>query len=413
MNSARLRNTDVVVNLGALRHNIQAQKAALPAGSHIFGVVKADAYGNGMPEVAHVLSEEGVAGFCVALLDEGLTLRDAGLQETVLVLGITPVQYAPIAAENGISLTVGSVQWLREYQAVAKSNHVHQPLKVHLGLDTGMGRIGFQDVDEFKTAIELLKSPEFDFEGIFTHFATADSPDETYFKHQLNRWKQFLAVVDERPRYVHMANSATGLWHQGDIESNTVRMGISLYGCNPSGREIQPSFDLEPVTSLVTHATFVKKLRAGESVSYGATYTAKQDEWVATLPVGYADGYRRGLTGYHVLIDGQKCDILGRICMDQMMVRLPHEMPVGTEAVLLGKSGNAEITATDLADQLGTINYEVLTGLGDRLHRSYIDNKGWWVIDTTTDAWWYFLCGPLTGDWFRTGRLTPGADYSK
>ncbi|WP_295731730.1 alanine racemase [uncultured Limosilactobacillus sp.] len=373
MNSARLRNTDVVVNLGALRHNIRAQKDALPAGSHIFGVVKADAYGNGMPQVARVLSEEGVAGFCVALLDEGITLRDQGLQETVLVLGITPVQYAPLAAENNISLTVGSVDWLKQYQQVAKTNHVQQPLKVHLGLDTGMGRIGFQDVAQFKQAIELLKAPEFDFEGIFTHFATADSADHAYFDRQLAKWKEFLTVVDERPRYVHMANSATGLWHQKDIESNTVRMGISLYGCNPSGHDLTPTFDLQPVTSLVTHATFVKELHQGESVSYGATYTAQQDEWVATLPVGYADGYRRGLTGYHVLIDGQVCDILGRICMDQMMVRLPHEMPVGTEAVLLGRSGNQKITATDLADQLGTINYEVLTGFGDRLHRRYLD----------------------------------------
>ena len=373
MNSARLRNTNVVVNLGALRHNIRAQKAALPAGSHIFGVVKADAYGNGMTQVAHVLSEEGVAGFCVALLDEGFTLRNAGLQETILVLGITLVQYAPLAAESGISLTVGSVEWLKEYQKVAQTNHVHQPLKVHLGLDTGMGRIGFQDVTEFKQALQLVQEPEFEFEGIFTHFATADSADETYFERQLTKWKQFLAVVDHRPRYVHMANSATGLWHQQDIESNTVRMGISLYGCNPSGRELHPSFELQPVTSLITHATFVKKLHRGESVSYGATYTAQQDEWVATLPVGYADGYRRGLTGYHVLVDGQVCDILGRICMDQMMIRLPHQMPVGTEAILLGRSGDQEITATDLADQLGTINYEVLTGFGDRLARKYVD----------------------------------------
>lgn len=375
MTSANMRNTNIIVNLGALRHNINAQRKALPAGSHIFGVVKADAYGNGATQVAHVLSEEGVEGFCVALVDEGLELRNAGLQETILVLGITPVNYAPIAAENDISLAVGSVEWLEQYRKVAQASHVRKPLKVHLALDTGMGRIGFSDKDEFAKAIKLLDNPEFEFEGIFTHFATADSVDKTYFEKQLAKWKDLLSVVHEQPKYVHIANSATGLWHQGDIVNNTVRMGISLYGCNPSQRDIKPSFELEPITSLVTHATFVKKLKKGESVSYGATYTAQQDEWVATLPVGYADGYRRGLTGYHVLIDGQKCDILGRICMDQMMVRLPKKMPVGTEAVLLGKSGNEEITATDLAEKLGTINYEVLTGFGPRLHRKYIDNK--------------------------------------
>lgn len=376
MNSAKLRNTNVVVDLGALRHNVRAQKAALSENGHIFGVIKANAYGNGMLPVARVLSEEGVTGFCVALLDEALTLRNAGFQETILVLGITPVQYAQLAAENGISLTVGSVQWLKDYQKIAQTNHIGKPLKVHLGLDTGMGRIGFDDISQFQDALKLVRAPEFDFEGIFTHFATADSKDEHYFDKQLARWRQFLSVVKQRPRYVHMANSATGLWHRKEIQTNTVRMGISMYGCNPSGRAIKPTFELRPVTSLITHATFVKKLGKGESVSYGATYTAQKDEWVATLPVGYADGYRRGLTGYHVLIDGQKCDILGRICMDQMMVRLPHQMPVGTKAVLLGRSGDQEITADDLADQLNTINYEILTGFGERLARYYIDDKG-------------------------------------
>lgn len=148
-----------------------------------------------------------------------------------------------------------------------------------------------------------------------------------------------------------------------------------MYGQNPSGRDLKLSFDLQPVTQLVSSISFVKKLKAGQSVSYGATYTAKEDEWIATLPIGYADGYPRRLTGYKVLVDGQFCDITGRVCMDQMMVRLPKRYPVGTPVVLMGKSGDKEITATDLADKVGTINYEILTNFSNRIHREYRDEK--------------------------------------
>ena len=172
-----------------------------------------------------------------------------------------------------------------------------------------------------------------------------------------------------------MANSATGLWHQEKITANTVRMGISMYGQNPSGRDLKLTLDLQPVSSLVSSISFVKQLKAGRSVSYGATYTAEQDEWLATLPIGYADGYPRCMTGYKVLVDGQFCDIAGRVCMDQMMIRLPKYYPVGTPVVLMGKSGDQEITATDLAEQAGTINYEILTNISNRVHRIYHQSK--------------------------------------
>ena len=170
-----------------------------------------------------------------------------------------------------------------------------------------------------------------------------------------------------------MANSATGMWHREKITANTVRMGISMYGQNPSGRELAATLDLQPVEQLVTSISFVKKLKAGESVSYGATYTAQEDEWLATLPIGYADGYPRCMTGYKVLVDGQFCDIAGRVCMDQMMIRLPKPYPVGTQVVLMGRSGNKEITANDLADRADTINYEIMTNINNRVHRVYTD----------------------------------------
>ena len=292
-----------------------------------------------------------------------------------LVLGITPVEDALIAAQAGVSLTVGSLDWLEQYHQLAQVAKPKKPLKVHMGIDSGMGRIGFTEVATFKQAVKLLDSPEFEFEGMFTHFATADSPDENYFNQQVQRWHQFVASLDELPPYVHMANSATGLWHRGKITANTVRMGISMYGQNPSGRDLKLTLDLQPVSSLVSSISFVKQLKAGRSVSYGATYTAEQDEWLATLPIGYADGYPRCMTGYKVLVDGQFCDIAGRVCMDQMMIRLPKYYPVGTPVVLMGKSGDQEITATDLAEQAGTINYEILTNISNRVHRIYHQSK--------------------------------------
>lgn len=374
MISGRLRDTKLIVNLGAIRHNIQEQQKHLAPNSKIFAVVKANAYGNGLVPVAQTAIGTGAAGTCVAILDEALELRDNGITKLILVLGITPVENAHVAAEAGVSLTVGSLDWLKNYHQLASANHWTKPLKVHLGIDSGMGRIGFTTVESFNEAVEFVREHrEFEFEGMFTHFATADSADESYFNKQVNRWEQFVNSLNELPPFVHMANSATGMWHQEKITANTVRMGISMYGQNPSGRELAATLDLKPVEQLVTSISFVKKLKAGESVSYGATYTAQEDEWLATLPIGYADGYPRCMTGYKVLVDGQFCDIAGRVCMDQMMIRLPKPYPVGTRVVLMGRSGDKEITADDLADQAGTINYEIMTNISNRVHRVYTD----------------------------------------
>ena len=200
MTVGSLRDAHLRIDLGALQHNIRAQKAQLPANSHILAVVKANAYGCGLDQVAHAALRAGVDGFCVAILDEALDLRNQGINDLALVLGITPVKFARRAAENGVSLAVGSVQWLKEYQELAQKYHIKQPLRVHLALDTGMGRIGFTDVQEFAEAVKLVEAPEFDFEGIFTHFATADSADQDYFHQQFARWQDFMAVVPDKPK---------------------------------------------------------------------------------------------------------------------------------------------------------------------------------------------------------------------
>ncbi|WP_295746358.1 alanine racemase [uncultured Limosilactobacillus sp.] len=371
MTVGRMRDAQLTINLAAIQDNIASQKAALAAGSHVFAVVKANAYGCGLIPVAQAAVQAGVDGFCVAILDEGLALREAGINQTTLVLGITPVKYAALAANQGISLAVGSVEWLDAYRRMARQQHIAKPLKVHLALDTGMGRIGFTTREEFRQALAMVQGPEFDFEGIFTHFATADGSDEKYFRRQFRRWQQFMTVVKHRPRYCHVANSSVGLWHHDVIIGNTVRMGISMYGESPAGRAIAPTIQLKPVMEMSANLTYVKLLQAGDSVGYGKTYTAQQNEWIGTLPVGYADGYPRRMQGFHVLIAGQECEIVGRVCMDQLMVRLPKKVPVGTRAIFIGHSGNQRITLNDIADYAGTINYEIMTMMGERLKRVY------------------------------------------
>ncbi len=339
----------------------------------MFAVVKANGYGHGLTQAAQACLEAGATGLCVAILDEGLTLRAAGITVPILVLGITEPRWASLAAEQQISLTVGSLDWFR--QAAELLTTAQAPiLNVHLALDTGMGRIGFQEPAALKETVDYLNAHTeiFTFEGIFTHFATADEQDPTYFKQQCQRWQAFMAVLSTRPRYVHVSNTATSLWHDA-CNGNMIRYGVGIYGLNPSGGTIESPYQLEPALRLTTQLAFVKHLAAGMSVSYGATYTAKQDEWVGTLPIGYADGYPRRMQGFYVLVDGQKCEIIGRVCMDQMMVRLPHEYPVDTAVTLIGQDGEQTITMQAVADYAGTIHYEIATTLGMRVPRVYED----------------------------------------
>ncbi|GAX00330.1 alanine racemase [Secundilactobacillus mixtipabuli] len=364
------RPTQLVINRAAIYHNIATEKSRLKPGVELFQVVKANGYGHGIVEVATVAERAGATGFCVAILDEALTLRDAGFKQPILVLGITEPQYADLMATNRISATVGSIDWLKEAANYLTGDN---QLAVHIALDTGMGRIGFQYPEELRTATEYLESSsQFNFEGIFTHFSKADAADTAYFQHQLARWQAFMAVLPVRPKYVHVSNSATSLWHDA-CNGNMIRYGVAAYGLNPSGVELTPPFELQPAMSLTTKMVFVKKLPKGYSVSYGATYTAQQDEWVATLPIGYADGYERRLQGFHVLVDANYCDIIGRVCMDQLMIRLPHEYPVGTEVTMIGEDHGKTISLQDVADYCGTIHYEIACGFTERLNRTYIN----------------------------------------
>ncbi len=369
MVTATLRPSRVEINETAIAHNVQHAIAGLPDHTALFAVVKADAYGHGLLRVARIAQAAGASGFCVAVLDEALALRRAGFTLPILVLGIIEPEYAPLAAANHIAVPVGDASWLRHAEKGLTEENL-PPLAIHLALDTGMGRIGFRTLPALQEALSVIAGqPAFHIEGLFTHFATADEPDPTYFKMQVERFKTFLAALPERPKYVHVANSATSLWHAA-CDCNLVRYGVAMYGLNPSGRAIADTpYPLEPALTLKSSLSFVKQIEAGEAVSYGATYHAAQPEWIGTVPLGYADGWQRRLQGFHVLVDGQACEIVGRVCMDQFMIRLPHEVPAGTPVVLIGQSGAASISLQDVADYAHTIHYEIACGLSERLPR--------------------------------------------
>ena len=364
------RNTQVVVDLGAIKENVETVRETLPEGQKLFAVVKANAYGHGLVQVAYAAQEAGADGFCVAIIDEGVALRDAGITKPILILGVNPASEAPYIAKSKLSLAVGTVDFLEKAQPLLKAQGLK--LRVHIALDTGMGRIGFRRTEDVKRAVEYLHDHEveFDFEGVFTHFATADSVDTTYFNKQKHNWEKLISAVNPLPPYVHVTNSAASLWHR-QTAGNAIRFGVAMYGLNPSGRDLKATYSLKPALSLTSEVVNVKQIEGGDSVGYGKTYTAAHREWIGTVPMGYADGWPRRMQGYYVLVNGKKCEIVGRVCMDQFMIRLPEEVPVGTKVTLIGRDNGAQITAQDVADYQGTIHYEVLCALSERIPRIY------------------------------------------
>ena len=364
------RNTRVIVNLSSIKQNIKAVKKHY-TNTDIFAVVKANAYGHGMVEVAKAAHEEGVAGFCVALLDEAIQLRQEGFQEPILILGISRLEDVSILCDYRISTTVSSLDWLEKAQSLIPDG---KQLIIHLAIDTGMGRIGVRTPEEVQVIEQFLRenTSQFVFEGIFTHFATADEADTNQFEHQLTVFNKCVEALEQRPTYVHCSNSAAAIWHEG-LTTNVIRWGIGLYGLNPSngGLRLPDSLQLEEALTWETEIVYVKQLHAGDTISYGATYTCSEDEWIATLPVGYADGYLRAYAPGEVIVSGVRCPIVGRVCMDQCMIRIPYEMPVGTKVTLIGKENNEHITAEELSHRSHTISYESLCLISDRVPRSY------------------------------------------
>ncbi|MGZ0084280.1 alanine racemase [Caldibacillus thermoamylovorans] len=367
------RDTWAEIDLDAIYDNVANLRRFLPTGTNIMAVVKANAYGHGDAEVANTALEAGASYLAVAFLDEALALRKKGLAAPILVLGASRPEDVSLAAEHRIALTVFRLDWLEKAAALYQGS---APVHFHLKMDTGMGRLGVKDERETKQMAALIeRHPHFILEGVYTHFATADEINTDYFSYQYDRFLSMLEWLPFRPPLVHCANSAATLRFP-DRAFNMVRFGISMYGLAPSP-SIKPllPYELKEAFSLHSRLVHVKKLQPGEKVSYGATYTAQAEEWIGTIPIGYADGWLRRLQHFHVLVDGKKAPIVGRVCMDQCMIRLPGPLPVGTKVTLIGRQGDEVISVDDVARHLDTINYEVPCLISYRVPRIFFRNK--------------------------------------
>lgn len=367
------RPTRAIIHREALRENIKNEIDRLPAGVELFAVVKADGYGHGAVATAQTALTVGATGFCVATLDEAIELREAGITEPILVLSVVFPSYLSLVIDYDLSITVATQDWLIEAQEVLNDLvETTKPIKIHLKADTGMGRIGFLTPQAVKEAADFIEaSPNMVWEGLFTHFATADEKDTSYWHKQADRFKEVVDELDHLPRYVHSSNSATALWHDQEMRGNMIRYGVSMYGLNPSGVELLAPYPLKPAMELVSELIQVKELPAGEGIGYGKTYDTPEKEWIGTVPIGYADGWLRKMQGFSLLVEGEYCEIIGRVCMDQLMIRLPREVKVGTKVTLIGENNGQSITMQDIADYLDTIHYEVSCLLSERVPRIY------------------------------------------
>ncbi|MCI6227271.1 MAG: alanine racemase [Clostridiales bacterium] len=365
-------STRVKIDLDAIASNMDAirEKAGVP----VMAVVKADAYGHGAVQVARLLQDK-CAFFCVSSILEAMELRQAGLSTPILILGHTPADAFPTAIREGIRPTIYR---LEDALALSKAaQFLELPARFHFAVDTGMSRIGFQVTEEDADICARIASlPGLFAEGLFSHFATADCADLTRAKKQAERFAEFDGMLRRRGVKVpirHLNNSA-GLMNFA-TPYEMVRSGIITYGMYPSD-EVDPGLlALRPALQWLSRVTHVKTLPAGREISYGGTYVTKADTVVATIPVGYADGYRRNLSGkFYVLIHGQKAPILGRICMDQMMVDVTHipGVQVGDRVTLVGIDGEEAITMEQISAQADSFNYEFVCGISRRVPRLYV-----------------------------------------
>ncbi len=366
-----MRPTVATVHLDRLRDNVQWIKSQLNPRVSLMAVVKADGYGHGAEPVARTALEAGAQSLGVALVEEGIALRDRGIRAPILVLGQIPLRQIDDAVQSDLDMVVFDARTFD--QAVMAGKKRGKPVRMHIKIDTGMGRIGLKAEDFDEHWLERLRHPEIMFQGLMTHFANADARDHRGTTRQVSR---FLDVIEKcrrggmDPPWVHAANSAATLRLPG-THFNLVRVGIAMYGLE--AYEGMPS-PLKPVLELNSEVVFVKEVGKGFPVGYGSTYVTPEPMKIATVPIGYADGYRRGLSNRaSVLIRGRSYPVIGRISMDQLSVGvgLEDELRVGDKVVLIGEQEEQSISADQLAGLLGTIGYEIVTGLSPRIPRVY------------------------------------------
>jgi alanine racemase len=365
--SEALRPTRVQVDLAAVRRNVGLLK---PAGAELMAVVKADAYGHGDVEVARAAVEGGATWLGVALVEEGLRLRRAGVETPILVFSEFPPGSEPAALAAGLTPTLYSGEGLRALAAATSGRRVG----VHVKVDTGMHRVGVWPPERTASFVDDVAASGLTPEGLFTHLARSEE-DAATTREQLAvflRAAEDVRAAGHGPCLLHAANTAATILHPAS-HLDLVRPGIGIYGVLP-GPGVGADLGLRPALSWRSRVTFVKRLAAGERLSYGHHYRLERDAWVATVPVGYADGYPRPLSSRaDVLIGGRRCRVAGTVTMDQLMVDCADREPrAGDDVVLLGAQNGDEITADELGVLAGTIGYEIVTRIGKRVPREYL-----------------------------------------
>lgn len=382
-----LKRTWAEINLDNLYYNISQIKSNIPDETEIIAVVKADAYGHGDKYIANALVKCGINNFAVSNLSEALSLRNAGIVGEILILGFTPPKKCNILADQNITQTVFSEEYADSLHA-----QCDRPIKVNIKIDTGMGRIGFAE-NELQSSVDevckISKYENFDILGIFSHFSSADQHDagsQFYTELQHLRFNIALALLRQHRitfKNVHLQNSA-GIAFT-DYFYTHVRAGIIMYGVRPSDQPFP--FPLKPIMELKSVVSMVKIIPKGTSVSYGRHFTAEADMKIATVPIGYADGYPRVLSNRgRMLIHGQSARIIGAICMDQLMLDVTHIEGVQQDDIVtvVGRDGDEMITFDELANSIGTISYELMCLIGRRVPRVYYeDGKEIAAVDYT------------------------------
>lgn len=331
-------------------------------------VLKADAYGHGAAMLARACQKAGITFLVVAFLEEGIQLRESGITLPILILNYFDSSYTKKAIEYGLTVTIYSFGQMREI-----SEHLgqHDRLKVHLNVDTGMSRLGLNSDSSLKLYEEMKEDERFIVEGVYTHLSSADEPEDKANTRQLKTFKDFLSRI-ERPRYVHISNSAASTILKLSM-GNICRVGIASYGLQPSSN-VQIDY-IQPVMSIHSTVSFVKKLDKGQSVGYSHAFTADKRMKVATVPFGYADGLPRSLSNKgEVLIHSKRARILGKVSMDQIVVDTSaiDDVKMGDDVIIIGESGNERISAEEIAKIAGTINYEIVCGISKRVPRVYV-----------------------------------------
>lgn len=375
------KRTWAEISLNNLEHNYNIIKSTLPNTTQLMAVVKADGYGHGADYIAKELSALGVSYFAVSNLEEAISLRDAKIKENILILGPTPYYLAEAISQNNIEQTVHSLDYAKKLNSIA--HELNTKINVHLKLDTGMGRIGFNGVSTNFSALsrELKKLTSLNITAVFSHLSHADCCEQSaneFTKNQISTFNN--AVTTLRKHFpnitTHLQNSA-GILDYSDLSFDYARPGIILYGLNPSN-EMATTPDLKPVMELKSIVTEIKEVPAGTPIGYGRKYITDKATKVATVPIGYADGYSRLLSSKGImLIRGQKAKVIGNVCMDQLMLDVTHIKDISVDDIVTvyGQDGNEFYGVEDAANEIGTISYELVCLVNKRVPRVFIKDS--------------------------------------